>query len=376
MKASFYNMEMNIDEEPGLQMEMDMPKFDPFRTPYELYEEDFPHTGSQAEQMTFLIRYAVLAPSGHNTQPWKFAVSGEEIAVFADYTRRLPVADPDNRELQMSIGAAVRNLRIAAEHFGFACRVSYNQSNDSELPVALVRLSRDAGRPARVADAGSLFPAILKRRTNRNPFLYARIPNRVVSALQSAAEGSLVSVRLSTDAGVNQQVADLVAEAHRIQQGDVQFRKEIAEWVRPNFTKKGDGIPGVSLGLGNVASAVGPLAMRMFDMGKSAATRDQILCREAPLLVVLYGEDTVPQWLEVGELLQRLLLTVTREGLNSSFFNMPIEVPALRSVLRGILGINSWPQLLLRVGYCLKEMPPTPRRPLEEVMVTDNESIH
>ena len=377
MKTSLYNMELDIEENPALQMEMDMPTFDPFRTPYELYEEDFPNMGSRVEQLTFLVRYAVLAPSGHNTQPWKFAVTEEGIAVFADYTRRLPVADPDNRELQMSIGAAVMNLRVAAQHFGFVCRVDYNHSNDSELPVARVLLSRQGTGSVVPAEKESLFPAILKRRTNRNPFLYARIPNRVVSALRSAVDGSSVSAWLSTDPLLNQHVADLVAEAHRVQQGDAQFRKELAEWVRPNFTKKGDGIPGASIGLGNVASAIGPLATRMFDMGRKTGNRDQALCREAPLLVVLHGEDTVPQWLEIGEMLERLLLTVTREGLNFSFFNMPIEVPALRAELRGLLDIASWPQLIVRIGYCLKEVPPTPRRPLEEVLIATHDiDIH
>src|SRR5512134_2886594 len=95
----------------------------PSERAWSIEPSDFPHTGTPREVMTFLVRYAVLAPSGHNTQPWRFAVGEEGIAVFADYTRRLPVTDPDNRELQMSIGAAVMNLRVAAQHFGFGCRV-------------------------------------------------------------------------------------------------------------------------------------------------------------------------------------------------------------------------------------------------------------
>jgi hypothetical protein len=74
-------------------------------------------------------------------------------------------------------------------------------------------------------------------------------------------------------------------------------------------------------------------------------------------------------WLEAGELLERLLLTITREGMQYSFFNMPIEIPQLRLEMRALAGLSAWPQLLLRIGYCLEPTSPTPRRPVEDVLV-------
>jgi len=62
-------------------------------------------------------------------------------------------------------------------------------------------------------------------------------------------------------------------------------------------------------------------------------------------------------------------LTIAREGLHVSYFNMPVLVPDLRLKLRVILGLSAWPQLLLRVGYCMEETPMTPRRPIEEVII-------
>jgi|GEM_PF-2243509 len=38
-----------------------------------------------------LINYATLAPSGHNTQPWRFSIEANTIRIFPDLTRRLPV---------------------------------------------------------------------------------------------------------------------------------------------------------------------------------------------------------------------------------------------------------------------------------------------
>lgn len=82
-------------------------------------EADFPRDGDSGDQARFLVRYAILAPSTHNTLPWSFRIVGNGIDVFADRSRWLRVADPDQRELLLSVGCALENLVIAAEHFGF-----------------------------------------------------------------------------------------------------------------------------------------------------------------------------------------------------------------------------------------------------------------
>jgi hypothetical protein len=77
----------------------------------------FPTSGSAIEKARFAVRYAILAPSSHNTQPWRFIVNGDELLVCADRTRSLPHIDPFDRELITSCGAALFNLRVAFAHF-------------------------------------------------------------------------------------------------------------------------------------------------------------------------------------------------------------------------------------------------------------------
>lgn len=367
----FYNMELSIDEQSEMDMEMEMQEFDPLKTPYEVDEHDFPGNGSLREQYAFLLKYAVLAPSVDNTQPWKFKLHEAGISVYADYGRRLRVADPANRELLMSVGAAIMNIRVAAARFGFACDVHYNQSGDSEEPLAFLALS--PGRPLVDGDPSlrGLFGMIVKRRTNRNPFLLSRIPEVILGKFEAVANGLHTSALISTDGAVNREVADLVAAAVELQQRDPEFRKELSEWVRTNWTRKADGMLGAAFGVNDVNSLVAPWATKTFDLGRIRATNDRNLCSLAPGLIVLYSEDSVPAWLEVGEILENLLLTITREGLQYGFFNMPIEVPELRVELRARLGLPSWPQLLLRIGYCLKESARSPRRPVEEVLIRE-----
>jgi len=47
--------------------------------PWEVRETDFRIAGTTAEQLRFLLQYAVLAPSGHNTQPWLFKIDGDAV---------------------------------------------------------------------------------------------------------------------------------------------------------------------------------------------------------------------------------------------------------------------------------------------------------
>jgi hypothetical protein len=342
--------------------------FDPVRTPYELDDRMFPHDGSPDEQNAFLLRYAILAPSSYNTQPWKFQLWEDGIAVYADYSRRLPVADPGNRELLIGVGAAIFNLRVAAEYFGLTAHVHLNQSGDSEQPLTFVSLTPSTQRDASGA-RDNLFLSITKRHTNRNPFLVARIPEAILSTLRTVAEGEQIRVLVSTDGALIRQVANLVADADRIQSADPSLRHEHAEWMHPNWSKQPDGIPGSAFGVKGVTSLFTPWATKVLDRGRQRSAVDKDLCTQAPGLVALSSEDAPHLWLEVGQVLEHLLLTVVTRGLQYSFFNMPIEVPELRTRLRGTLGLHAWPQMLLRIGYSFEPAAMTPRRPLEEVMM-------
>ncbi len=366
MKATFYNLELSVDDDADRSA---VEAFDPLATPYELDDRDFPAFGALDEQLRFLLQYAVLAPSSHNTQPWRVALSDAGIAVYADTTRRLPIADAGNRELFMSVGAFLMNLRVAAAHFRFETHVEYRYGARTHEPMAFVRLSPPALRARLSTPLDPLFPAICGRHTNRNPFLVTRIPQAVQAELRAVARSSQAGLALSTDGALNARVADIVAQADRMLHADPAFRKELAEWVRPNWTHEGDGVTGAAFGVHGVASALGPWATRRFDLGRRQAQRDRNLCSQAPLLAVIHAEDTESQLLEAGELLERLWLTLTNAGLSVSFFNMAIEVPDLRLSLKALLGLPAWPQLLLRIGYALEGPVRTPRRPVEDIIL-------
>ena len=49
----------------------------------EISAEQFPTSAGADEKILFLLKYAVLAPSNHNSQPWLFRLQGHELDVIA-----------------------------------------------------------------------------------------------------------------------------------------------------------------------------------------------------------------------------------------------------------------------------------------------------
>ena len=114
-----------------------------------------------------LLSHAIQAPSSHNTQPWLFRISAGAIDLFADRTRALPVNDPEDRELTISCGCALMNLRVAAAAEGLASLVRLEPDPDEPDLLASIRFSPMADASL---DEAALAPAIGQRRTYRKRF--------------------------------------------------------------------------------------------------------------------------------------------------------------------------------------------------------------
>ncbi len=330
----------------------------------ELGPNRFPLGGSEGEQLAWAVQYAILAPSSHNSQPWRFHVEGDALELYADRTRALPVVDPRDRELEMSCGAALFCLRAALRKVGRS--VVADVLPDPNDPDLLARISLcDCSEPA--LDEKWLFWAMRTRRTNRRRYERTPVPEELLSALEAAAlaEGArLVVLRGEAE---RKKLAQLVATADRLQASDRSFRHELASWLHPNRADALDGMPGSAFGHSELASSVGPLVVRTFDWGRGRAAKDEQLALGSPVLAILATEgDGRADWLAAGQALARVLLRATAEDVVASFLNQPLEVEELRPEVAALTGGGS-PQLVLRFGYA-KQVPGTPRRPVEDVV--------
>jgi hypothetical protein len=326
----------------------------------------FPTSAAPEERLAFLVRFAVLAPNSHNTQPWRFRVAEHRLDLYADRTRRLPVVDPQDRALTISCGAALGTLRVAAAHLGIGLRVSAQP--DRSHPDLLASIVVDDGATVET-DLAPLLAAVPMRRSNRRAYEPAPVPAPVIEALVAAAAAEGVVAKPVLTDQERASVADLVAAGDRAQLADRAFRAELAAWIRPNRSAAADGMRGHAFGMGDLVSRLGPWFIRTVDTGRSQAAKDRGLAAGSPLLLLLAtGTDGVEPWLRTGQALQRVLLTARTARLWSAHLNQPVEVPGLRPQLASLLGVEGRPQLLLRLGAATGAPPPSPRRPMPEVL--------
>jgi len=320
--------------------------------------------GSIAEHLCSQLRYATLAPSRHNSQPWSFEIEGAEVRVYGDFGRALRSADPLGRELVMACGAAALNLELAVRHHGHAASVEL--MDGSRKDGLLARVVLEEPRPP-TPDEEKLFAAIPARRTNRLAFEARDVPSGIVTALVRDAAAERASLR-AVEQSVRAVVADLVAEADRAQWSDPRFRVELAAWSRSNGSGALDGMPGYAHGYSDRASVLHRLLVRL-RVGRGAEERRDrhFALHTRALLALCTRGDTAADWLQAGRAMQRVLLRATSFGLSASYFGPVIEVPRTRKRLRQALGERGHPQLLVRLGF---GQPPraTPRRPVESVL--------
>ena len=99
--------------------------------------------------MRWAVEQAARAPSIHNTQPWRFRWQDGQFELRADTQRGLEGADPEGRELVLSCGAALFNLRLALRKLGYSADVTVLPSLAD--PRMLARVTVTESTPATAA---------------------------------------------------------------------------------------------------------------------------------------------------------------------------------------------------------------------------------
>ncbi len=334
--------------------------------PWDVREALYPMQGTNKDRLRFLLHYAVLAPSIHNTQPWLFRVSSNEVVLIADRSRALPVVDPDDRYLIMSCGAALMNLRIAMRWFEFDPIVrTFPELTEPDI-LAAVRVRK--GVPPS-DDLTGLFRSIKRRRTVRKLFESRDLSTEQFVDLETEAAMEGVQLSTVTRTDLRREIATIVSEADRRQRESKNFRRELASWIHPNRSRSKDGLPRSRTTVQEALSEPGPLTVRTFDRGDGRAAREEQLVSGSPAIAVLTTDADRPvDWLAAGQALERLLLRGTALGLSFSFLNQPIEMPTFRKRISDVIKSKRRPQVILRIGFARRTRP-SPRRPLSDVLV-------
>jgi nitroreductase len=305
------------------------------------------------------LQSAIAAPSVHNTQPWRFRLGPHHVDVLVDPSRRLAAIDSMGREAMISVGAAVLNLRVAVLAAGRIPLTQLLPNPDEPDLVARITLGAPHQPDATVL---ALASAIGKRRTNRRPFREIDVRDEVLDQLITAARVEAVTLTVA-DLIDREIILDVVRTALDAQANDPRYVNELGSWTArdPMFA---EGVPAQSFGPTHEWADV---PVRDFGLTHPDVRRRHAWFETAPTVVMLSTETETPvQWLRAGQAMERVLLTATVRGVANTPMTAPTEVPQLRALLHES-GDRRVAQVILRLGYG-DPCPPTPRRPLADVL--------
>lgn len=311
------------------------------------------------ELAKILISFAICAPSGHNSQPWKFQTTENQIIVMPDMSKTLKVVDGENRELFISLGCAVENMQIAATQYGYKSDYEYI---DGKIVVTF--------RQSETVTPDPLFDQIKKRHTHRGEFTGKKIPSDLIKILQSVEKEQNTDFAIF-DGETNE--AKLIKEkiylGNDIQMSDTAFKNELVEWMR--FNKKDikenqNGLCYNVLGFPATPKFVGKKMVRMFLSPKAQNKTDNGVNNSASAFCLFStAAKSEADYIAVGKTLERVLLKITELNLAYSFSNQPCEVEPLSLKLREELNLTNYPSVVIRIGYGEEPKHFAPREKIE-----------
>ena len=306
-----------------------------------------------------LIGAAGAAPSIHNTQPWRFRVTGDLIELHGDPDRMLWVADPQGRALHLRCGAALVNHRLAIRKLG-AKPLVWPLPDPQHEPTLLASVQLQLSRPATSAER-EMFEVIGQRHSSRAPFSSCPVPGAVLAGLEREAGSEFAVLRMLNDRDAAL-LLELAAAADKALETDFDHRVELSRWVG---TEGDDGVPADALAHRPDAE---PAPVRNFGYAAPAIERPAGHYEPRPRLAVLStARDEPGDWLRAGQALQRVLLAATGNGLATSLLYQPIERHDKEHQGHGWWPWPECPQVIIRFGYG----PPgtsTPRRSVDDIL--------
>lgn len=273
------------------------------------------------EIITNIIHAGVSAPSGGNSQPWKFEVRGDEITVIALPLKDHPVLNFRYRGTWVAHGALIENIKIAALEHGYDAGVEIFPNKEDQNIAARVMLGKSELKPSR------LYDSITRRTTNRKPFALAPLTAGERSELLEAKSGLDVEVILRekpeelADLGEALSVNEAVMLENRLLHG--LFFKEVV-WNEREERERGGGLLAKTLELKPPQRFMLSLCRRWgvmnflnkFGMARIIAKDNAKIYASAAAMGVVVVRDDDQAFITAGRAMERIWLTATHMGLS------------------------------------------------------------
>lgn len=348
------------------------------------------------DQLIYLCKLAHLAPSTHNTQPWRFLLdpAAKSIDIYLDRKFVLPASDAVGRQSVISIGCAIENLLVSAECFGFQSKIKLlnppknevqplkNSSDERYVLLATVKfsLSQTKVTSEKRSYTCDFLQNIFSRKVTRAEYDPVRkISDEVISELQKIPDGKATKIHPIKDALRKLAISEFQGQADSYVINSQKFSRELGEWLLPNNTGSFLGMPGSGFGLNDSEAKrlhnafSGKEALQPED-GLRFSLAGKMGIEKSPILnIITIAKDDVLHWLEAGRVLERVFLTLENHGISVAIHAGMVEVGLVNKIFAATIGTTRKIAAVFRAGWpkneADKKRPHSPRLPIEEVLL-------
>ncbi len=314
-----------------------------------------------------ILYHSALAPSGHNTQPWRVTLhSPWEWTLGSDPSRWLPRVDPDNRETLLSIGCFLENLIQAAAAKGYGVTHKFLTEDPREPDLLELRL-HPCPFPPPTPDLNAvpslspdqLLERMAARRTVRTHFLDRELSTAHVNQLAALVpKGRLHYFPMASPHA--QCMAQAAVDNLIRQTTDSPAMEETAAWTRLKTAEAlahRDGLTPDSMEITGLAGFYVRHFMDMEDVKgrswkeKTVETIRRQAVQGAGYLVITSRSHSPTQWIKAGRRFQRIALAAMEYKLALHPMSQTLEEPMGQQELKAHHSMAMVPQFMIRVGY-------------------------
>jgi hypothetical protein len=178
------------------------------------------------ETLQNILEAGVQAPSGGNSQPWRFQITNGGLSVCMVPEKDHAILNFGNRGTILANGALVENMVIAARHFGIEPTVQ--PFPDSSKPNLVAKISLKEKKDHKDSEA-TIFWAIWKRVTNRKPFetkaIDEEIKKRLIESPAKTLGTTTISLKVTDDRHDIERLAAVASTNEAVMFADEQLHK-------------------------------------------------------------------------------------------------------------------------------------------------------
>lgn len=270
-----------------------------------------------------ILDVAVYAPSGDNSQPWKFTVKDNEIKIFNIPDRDNPYLNFRQSGSYVAHGALIENIVIAASQSGYAAEINlFPDSREPDL-VAVANLAQTNPKEE------LFYPYIKERCTNRKPYQDTKLSEGQKRSFMHAQEevGKGGKVILVDDEDKKKALGEALSAMEQVALETDFLHKLFFDdivWTEKEELKKKHGLyiktmelpPPVQMLFKIIKHWLVMKFLNKIGFAKMAAKGNaKVYAKAAALGSVVMDADSAEDFINAGRLIQRVWLKATKMKL-------------------------------------------------------------